>query len=234
METAIVTGASTGVGACIAKRLLKMGYRVVGLARSFDRGDLSHVEFRKIECDITNSGELSSVMNELQIKESGLNLLVNNAGIGRFGPHETIAISDLEKMIDVNLKAPIILTKLALQKLKQSRGRIINISSTSALKPHGSGAAYSATKAALLHFGDCLFEEVRKQGVKVTTICPDMVAGTDFYKDASFETGEDSDSHILCDCIADTVQDVLSRREGTVVSQIVIKPQRVQIEKKKK
>ncbi|NUM82069.1 SDR family NAD(P)-dependent oxidoreductase, partial [bacterium] len=94
------------------------------------------------------------------------------------------------------------------------------------------GSAYAATKAGLKHFSDSLFEEVRKYGVKVTTILPDMTR-TPFYDHLHFKEHDDAHSHITAECVADGVATILSQREGTVVTELIIRPQKHQIEKKK-
>ena len=232
METALVTGSSSGIGLEIAKRLTDLNYRVFGLARNFNSCTFKHTRFEPVICDITDTSALIPAVKKILKSEKKLNLLVNNAGIGTFGPVETISPDDITAMVNTNLLAPMILTGQVVNRLRESRGRIINIASTAALKISPNGAVYSATKAGMLHFGDALYEEVRKQGIAVTTICPDITADTGFYQNASFEPHSSTETHILPSCVADAVVNILQQRNGTVISQIVIKPQRFQISKR--
>ena len=132
-------------------------------------------------------------------------------------------------MVQTNLTAPMVLSKLALRHLREARGHIINIASSAALYPHRFGCAYAATKAGLLCFGESLFDEVRKSGVKVSSICPDMTFGTEFYKDAPFQPGEDAECRIDPSCAAEAVRAVLAQRDGTVQTLTVLRPQRIGI-----
>ena len=93
-------------------------------------------------------------------------------------------------MVRTNLIAPMVLTRATLRHLEASRGYVVNIASTAALNPGPFGAAYGATKAGLHQFGQALFSEVRKSGVRVVTLYPDMTR-TPFYDHADFEPGED-------------------------------------------
>ncbi|MBN2714764.1 MAG: SDR family oxidoreductase [Deltaproteobacteria bacterium] len=232
MEVAIITGASRGIGLEIAKRLVSAGYETFGLARQFDTCDLTSELFHPIVCDITNLSELTVAASQIVREKKRVDVLVNNAGVGIFGPLDSLKISDIDIMVRTNVTAPFVLTSELLFWLRKSSGYVINIASTAALKTQAQGAIYSATKSALLHFGDCLFEETRKQGVRVTTICPDITGETDFYQHNYFAPSENEDTFILPGCVADAVINVLNQRPGTVVSQIVVQAQRFQITKR--
>lgn len=232
MGIAIVTGASRGIGLEIAGRLVDAGYRTYGFARQFPSETLDSSLFLPVICDITDLGALCVAANQIIREEKRVDILVNNAGVGIFGPLDTLEVADIDEMVRTNVTAPFVLTSQLLFWLRKSSGTIINIASTAALKAHSQGAVYSATKAALTHFGDCLFEEARKQGVRVTTICPDITSDTSFYRDNYFTPSENEDTFILPGCIADAVMYALNQRPGTVVSKMVVQPQRFQITKR--
>ncbi len=233
MKTAIVTGASSGIGLEAAKKLVSLNYRVYGLARNFDKTRWRHELFERVICDVSDCQGLKNTVLEIVEKEGSIDLLLNNAGIGYFAPHEEIKPEQIEEMVKTNLLAPLLLTRLVLRELKRTKGYIINISSITALKPSIFGAAYAATKAGLRHFGSSLFEEVRKSGVKVITINPDIVK-TGFYDHLNFKEHEDPESHIEPGCVADAIEWVLTRRDGTILSEITIRPQKHMLEKKQK
>jgi short-subunit dehydrogenase len=233
MKCAIVTGASSGIGLEITRVLLNNNYKVYGLARDFSKTDLQHVNFIKEVCDITKTFLLEEKIKYIRSIESEIYVLVNNAGVGYYGPHEEINIKKLHAMIETNLEAPIILTHLLLRDLKKNSGYIINISSITAKKASPIGCAYSATKAGLSHFSESLFEETRKAGVKVVTIHPDM-AKTNFYENANFREGDLPESYITGECVAEAVAMILNQREGTVLTDITIRPQKHMITKKNK
>jgi hypothetical protein len=229
MAVAIVTGASSGIGLEIARMLVAQSYTVWGIARNFSNCDLEDENFIRTVCDLTDIPALESTTNRILSQSKSLDVLVNNAGVGYFGPHETLSTAHIIQMVQTNLTAPLVLSKLVLRHLQAGRGFIINIASTAALYPHRFGCAYAATKAGLLQFGESLFDEARKAGVKVCTVCPDMASGTNFFDNASFQNDESTDCHIDKVCVAEAVRAILSQRDGTVQTKIVLRPQRVGI-----
>ena len=233
MDLAVVTGASSGIGLAIAERLVRNSYVVYGIARDFTKCAFTHDRLIPTVCDVLDSRAIEDVFEKIAAAPEPLRVLVNSAGIGIFGPHETLSLAQIDQMVRTNLTAPLLLTKLALRTLKKNRGTVINIASTAALSPHRLGCAYGASKAGLLHFGESLFEEVRKSGVRVCTVCPDMTADTGFYDDASFAPSDEPDCHITPSCVADAVWDILQRRDGTAQTLAVLKPQRIGISHKR-
>jgi len=232
MKTAVVTGASAGIGLSACRKLCQSGYAVYGLARNFSKTKYEDKHFHKVLCDVSDAKNLERVIREILQSSDSIDVLINNAGLGRFAPHEELAVKDILQMVYTNLLAPLVATRLLLRELKKSKGFIINVASIAATKASPMGSAYSATKAGLRHFGISLFDEVRKSGVKVVTIIPDIVK-TDFYDESNFREHDDPESHILPDEIADAITMILNQRGGTVVSEITIRPQKHLIEKKK-
>lgn len=230
MKSAIVTGASSGIGLACVKKLVELNYQVYGIARDFSKTDLQHENFIPIPCDLSDKHALLQL--EQKISKENLSVLVHSAGIGFFAPHEEIKVEHIEKMIAVNLTAPLLLSKLFLRALKKNSGYILNINSISGLKPSFFGCVYGATKAGLMHFGTSLFEEARKSGLKVININPDITK-TPFFDTLHFKESEDPLSYIEPSCIADIAAYVLSLREGTVITDITVQPQKFKIEKKK-
>lgn len=231
MKTAIVTGASKGIGLSIVKSLIDLDFIVYGLARDFTSTEYSSPSFVKMNCDLTNIQKLVQCIEKINYDAATIDLLVNNAGIGYFAPHEQLSIRQIEKMVATNLQAPLILTNLLLRKLKSSSGYIINISSITAKKSSTHGCTYAATKAGLSHFALSLFDEVRKAGVKVVTIHPDMTK-TDFYDNTDFTISDDPQCHISPDSISQCVVNILNQPQGTIISEVVIRPQKHGLKKK--
>lgn len=229
MKKALVTGATSGIGLAISKKLLDMGYIVYGVGRDFSKVNMENRSFYPVACDLIKYQNIEEMVKK--IKKDEIDILVNCAGVGYFGPHEEINPTKLHKMIALNLEAPLILTQLLLRDLKKRRGTIINISSITATKSSTYGCAYSATKAGLVHFSKGIFDEVRKTGVKVVSILPDITK-TAFYDELNFCEGEAEDSYILPECVADAVENILSQREGTVITEVILQPQRHMIRKK--
>ncbi len=232
MKNAIVTGASTGIGLEIAKVLLKNNFKVFGIARDFSKTEYSDDSFTKKELDILDTEKLLDYINKIK-HENEIHMLVNNAGVGFFGPHEELNPKKISQICRINLEIPMILTNLLLRELKKNSGTIINISSVTAkiVSKHGC-AAYAASKAGLSHFSNTLFEEVRKYGVKVHTIHPDITK-TEFYRNANFEPNDDENSFLLAEEIAGIVKFIINAPSSVVISEIDIKPQKNMIKRKK-
>ncbi|NMB97965.1 MAG: SDR family oxidoreductase [Clostridiaceae bacterium] len=236
-KVAILTGASKGIGLALAKRLITLNYKVYGISRSFNdktydfKNNVNSENFIPIGCDIQDTEELVRNIKLIIDAEPEINLLVNNAGVGFFGSHEQLKIKDIQAMIRTNLEAPLILCNLLLRHLKESKGMILSISSVTAKKVSTHGCAYAASKAGLTHFFTSLFEEVRKSGVKVTTIHPDITR-SNFYDALNFTCSDEKDTAILDEQIADAVEYVLSNSYNIVVNDITLRPQKNRIKRK--
>lgn len=186
---ALVTGASSGIGRDIAKYLSKMGCDIVLVAR--DKINLEKVakeidtNIKIISMDLTIPDNCIKLYKML--KKEDIDLLINNAGFGTFGEFES---TDLEKeldMIDLNIKAVHILTKLFLKDMKsKDHGYILNVSSLSAFLPGPLMATYYATKAYILRLTTAIYEELRKDksNVSISALCPGPVS-TNFNKVAN-------------------------------------------------
>ncbi|BBE31324.1 3-oxoacyl-ACP reductase [Tepiditoga spiralis] len=229
MKSVILTGASSGIGFETAKVLIENNYKVYGFGRDFSKIEYEDKNFIKITCDITNVHLLNNEIKKIIKKDNNIKVLINNAGFGLFGMHEELNIKELEKMIDTNLKVPIILSKLLLRSLKKNNGYIINVSSVTAFHNAPKGAAYSATKAGLTHFSESLFEEVRKYGVKVISINPDITK-TNFYNNLNFKYVEDKNFYIDPKEIANIINFILN--QNSIITQVTVRPQKNKIEKK--
>lgn len=226
---ALVTGSSSGIGKAITTSLLRANWRVIGLSRR--DSPFSSPLYTHCRCDLTNTDQLSTTVTTLLKEHGPLHALINNAGVGHFAPHEELSIAQIRELVELNLLAPLLITRATLRSLKQTRGHIISVSSFSALESSSFGAAYAATKAGLKHFSDSLFDEVRKSGVKVTTIVPDITR-TAFYDAKPFAPEDAPCAAITPECVAQAVEHVLSQRTGTVATQIVLRPERLLLAKR--
>jgi len=230
MKTAVVTGASSGIGKAITKRLLKLGYKVIGVSRNIKQSDFNNTNFTPLQADL--SDEEKTLMACATLKKEDIFILINCAGFGRFEPHEELNPHAITTMTFLNLTAPMLLTNTLLRNLKQTGGYLININSIEALRASKFAGVYSATKAGLKAFGDSLFEETRKTKLSITNINPDMTQSA-FYDELRFQTSDKENEKLLADDIADSVEHILTMRKGAVVSEYTIRSLNFGIKKTK-
>ena len=190
-KTALVTGATAGIGYELAKLFAKDGFELALVARDTARlegvakemGAISGCAARAIAADLSQPEAPQSIFDQVQ----SVDCLVNNAGFGLCAPFSQ---SDLETelaMIQVNITALVDLSKLFLHGMvERGSGRILNVASTAAFQPGPLMAIYYASKAFVLSFSEAIAEELRGSGVTVTTLCPGPTA-TEFQKRARIE-----------------------------------------------
>ena len=226
-KIAVVTGASSGIGEAAAERISRLGFRVIGIGRSFSEKERG---FEALSMDLRDFGPLREFLRSLR-REGEISLLVNSAGVAYYGLQEELGEKALRELIRTDLELPILLTALCLRELKKNRGQLINISSVTARCPAPRAAAYGAAKAGLLRFGESIFEEGRKAGLRVSTILPDMTE-SGLYRNADFTVSEEPLARLLPEDVADALEFILTRREGVCISELVLKPQLKGIRKK--
>lgn len=229
-HVAMISGASRGIGRAIALDLARAGADLALLARSeealAETATLCReegVRVLAIPTDVTERAALERAVSKTVDELGGLNVLVNNAGIYAKGPAQSADIDTFERVIDVNVKALMNLTRLTLPHILASRGHraVIHIASIVSRMSFAQGGAYCASKHAVLGYSNSLFEDVREAGVKVCAIQPgfvatDMVAGH----------GLDMDKMIQPQDIAQTVRFVATYPDTGCPVEIIVRPQR--------
>ncbi|WP_379068890.1 SDR family NAD(P)-dependent oxidoreductase [Mesorhizobium sp. UC22_110] len=187
--TALVTGASSGIGAIYADRLAKQGYDLILVARNAGRlrnlaNAISDETGRSVEvlpADLGKSADLKQVENLLRT-DASITMLVNNAGIGAVAPLLTSDIDAMQSMIDVNVTAPMRLAyAVAPGFVARGKGTIINIASIVAISPETLNGVYGGSKAFVLAFSQSLHHELADKGVRVQAVLPGATA-TDFWE----------------------------------------------------
>jgi len=176
----LVTGASSGIGKALATKLAAGGTNLVLVARSTERLEelarelrsRHRVEVEVLSADLADAGDLARVEDRLVVGPA-IDLLVNNAGLGTWGPLSTLDVDTEARLITVHCTALLRLTHAALVgMLERERGTVLNISSLGSLQPGPLCATYVATKAFVTSFSESLYEEVRGTGVSVTVALP--------------------------------------------------------------
>ena len=185
-QVVIITGASSGIGYDLAKKLVSKDYIVYGISRSsFELNGVKH-----LKGDVTNEEQINELINGVIEKEGKIDILINNAGMGISGSIEASKLEDVKKIFDVNFNGAFITIKAVLPHMrKQSFGKIINIGSVASEFAIPFQAFYSATKAALKTFGEALDNEVSPYGINVCTILPGDIK-TNFTKNRNKNIGE--------------------------------------------
>ena len=181
MRTALVTGASSGIGAEIAKRLDSLGFNVIISARRTDRLEALAAGLKNkatvIAADLSRESECRRLFDET--KDMNVSVLVNNAGFGVIGDFDKTDLDRELAMIDVNVKAVHILTKLFLREfVRKDRGYILNVASSAGLMPGGPlMAGYYAGKSYVVSLTRSIAEELRSRGsrVSISALCPGPV-----------------------------------------------------------
>lgn len=176
-KTALVTGASSGMGKVIARRLIQDGYQVYAAARSVEKmNDLAQLGARALRMDISRDEDILAAVDTIVSQTGGVDVLVNNAGFGLYGPVEEIGIDEARYQFEVNVFGAARLTQLLLPAMRaRRRGYIINITSIGGKIYTPLGAWYHATKHALEGWSDCLRLEVAEYGIKVVIVEPGLI-----------------------------------------------------------
>jgi short-subunit dehydrogenase len=182
-KTVIITGGSEGVGAATARQFADAGANLMLVARNKKNLDKIAEELRdkaRVEIfamDVSDADACVDVFKKAEFEFGRIDILVNNAGYHERGAAKNVDASDLGKMIDVNLKAPIMLTRFALPYLKEAGGGvIINVGSLAGRTPVPGSAAYAASKAGLRSFTYSMYEELRGTGIKIAVVSPGPIS----------------------------------------------------------
>jgi short-subunit dehydrogenase len=178
-KTVIITGGSEGVGAATARAFASQGANLVLVARGRKKLEKIAEELREITrvefvvMDVSDADACANLFKKAHFEFGDIHVLVNNAGFHQRGSVEMVAADDLGKMVDVNLKAPIVLCRLAVPFLREAgEGAIINVASLAGRTPVPGAATYSASKFGLRAFTYAMAEELQDTNIKVAVVSP--------------------------------------------------------------
>jgi uncharacterized protein len=183
-KTALVTGASSGIGRALAENFAQDGYHLVLAARGVAKMEALAVELQKkfdvkvtvIAADLETADGAQQLHAEIKRRNIVISALANNAGYGNFGEFKDSALSTELAMMQLNMTALVVLTKLFMPDLLATKGKVLNVASIAAFQPGPYMAVYYATKAFVLSFSEAIAEELDGTGVTVTALCPGLTA----------------------------------------------------------
>ncbi len=222
-RTCIVTGASRGIGAGIATRLAAEGALVTAVARDATRLDALAAQATADSisprvCDVGDEAQVESVVADHVSRHDGLDILINNAGIGAFGPLEAVAYDDFLETMRVNAGGTFLFMRAALPVMKSQRdGDIVNISSVVAYKGYPDQSAYGASKHAVMGLTRSVAAEAHEHGVRVRSVSP---GGVDTELIQRARPDLDRSGLIRIDDVVDAVLFLLRFSETAVVDNI--------------
>lgn len=225
MNTTLITGASTGIGAAFARKLAARGRNVLLVARSEDKlialcnelGRLTSIRAQYFALDLRQPDAAAQLFEETKKRELKIDMLINNAGFGSMGDFSKLDLDRELEMIQLNVRAVVDLTHYFLPPMRErKRGTIINVASTAAFQAVPYMATYAATKAFVLSFSEALSEENRAHGIQVMALCPG-VTETNFFNASqidrppmrTIQTAEE---------VVDTALRGLARQKSLVIS----------------
>jgi NAD(P)-dependent dehydrogenase (short-subunit alcohol dehydrogenase family) len=228
-KIALVTGGTRGIGRAIAKSLANAGATVVITARD-------EIAIRRMVdelkpaggaagyvCDVRDYEQVKSVFAKVAADLGGVDILINNAGVGTFDTVESTSVEDFRAVLETNLFGVFYCCHEAIPLMKQrGGGYIINVSSLAGTNAHPRMAAYNASKFGLNGFSEALMQEVRHDGIKVSYIMPGSV-NTEFGGD---EPGDEKSWQLQPDDVARVVMDLLEYPARSLPSRVEIRPSR--------
>lgn len=225
-KIAIVTGASSGLGASISQILIKNGAIVYGLARNIEKLEALQNDcgnnFIPVSIDISELEIVQKWVRDTFSEKCVPDILINNAGVGSFGKIDEMPSSEWYAMINTNLNGMYNITSevVKLMKPKLESTHIINIGSILGTTTRAEGAAYSATKYGISGFSEALFKELRSDNIKVTCLNPGSI-DTGFFKSSGIEAHKNM---LQATDIASTLLHVLQTPDNMLISEMTIRP----------
>jgi len=227
-KVALITGGSKGIGYGVAEALLKLGMKVAITSRSLKSAEKAAIQLKNIgsgevlalEADVREYKSQEKAVKKIVDTWGQLDVLVANAGVGHFASIDELKIEDWQATIDTNLTGVFYSIKSSLESLKKSEGYIITISSLAGTNFFAGGTAYNASKFGVTGFTQAAMLDLRKHGIKVSTIMPGSVA-THFN---NHEPNSEDAWKIQKEDIGELVVDLLKMNPRSLPSKIEVRP----------
>ena len=228
IKTALVTGGSKGIGYGVAEALIKQGIKVAITSRTKESADEAAAALNEIKrgyalgivSDVRNFASQQKAVDKIVKKWGRLDYVIANAGVGHFAPIQSLTPEQWHETVDINLTGVFYSIKAALEALKETKGYFISIASLAGTNFFEAASAYNASKFGLVGFTQAIMLDLRKEGIKVSTIMPGSVA-THFNN----HTPNEKDAwKIQPEDIGQIVVDLINMPERTLPSKVEVRP----------
>ncbi len=228
-KIALVTGGSRGIGRAIAIKLAELGAGIAICGRDGDKLRATADALRALTerafwqtADVTRADEVEKLVSATEAKLGPIGILVNNAGIGLFGPAHERSEEEWDRVLSTNLKSVFLVSRAVVPSMiRQGVGDIINISSLAGRNTFAGGGLYCASKWGVQGLSGCMAEDLRDHGIRVSVICPGSVA-TEF----SGRGVKDRGKALQPEDVAHAVEAVVMQRPGSFMSEMHVRPLR--------
>ena len=226
-SVALVTGGNRGIGRAIALRLAQLGAAVAICGRDAQALTATEAELKQSGspvhsqiADVSRSADVTALVDRTQAALGPISILVNNAGIGLFGPAHQKTEADWDRVLNTNLKSAFLVSRaVAPAMIQRGAGDIINISSLAGRNAFAGGGIYCASKWGLQGLSACMAEDLREHGVRVSVICPGSVA-TEF----STRSSKDPSRVLSPEDVAHAVEMIVTQGPRSFLSEIHLRP----------
>jgi len=228
-KTGVITGGTKGIGKALIQEFVRMGFTIYTCSRSSEDLEILSREMKEsgfenkvhgLEVNLEEKGQCLDFVEFVKSKTEHLDLLVNNAGIFFPGQIKTEEDGVLEKTIQINLYSPYYITRGLLPLVKTGKGYIFNMCSTASIVPYTNGGSYCISKFGLLGFSKVLREELKEEGIKVSSVLPGAT-----YTESWKSSGLPEKRFMKVSDIAKIIVSAYNLSEQAVVEEILIRPQ---------
>jgi 3-oxoacyl-[acyl-carrier protein] reductase len=224
---ALVTGGSRGIGLAIAETLGRLGAKVAICARNprylesaAAKLKTGGVEVFSMRADVTRPADIASLVRKTTQTLGPIEILVNNAGIGYFGPIQDATEENWDSVLDTNLKSVFLVTNAVIPGMIERRGgHVINIASLAGKNTFKNGGIYCASKWGLMGLTGCMAEDLREFGIRASAICPGSV-NTEF----SGHVGKNAANLLQSEDIAHAVEMIVTQSPQSFISEVLMRP----------